>query len=39
VNNALAELVPIIANAPVHVKTRDAWLDQSFDRMAPPFSG
>src|SRR5437867_6483639 len=31
VNNALAELVPIIANAPADVKTRDAWLERLFE--------
>jgi hypothetical protein len=31
VNNALGELVPIIANAPVDVKTRDAWLERLFE--------
>jgi hypothetical protein len=31
VNNAIAELVPIIANAPADAKTREAWLEQLFD--------
>ena len=31
VNNAIAELVPIIANAPAEAKTRDAWLERLFD--------
>jgi len=31
VNNALAELVPIIANAPADAKTRDAWLERLWE--------
>ncbi len=31
VNNAIAELVPTIANAPVEAKTREAWLERLFD--------
>ena len=31
VNNAIAELVPIIASAPVDAKTRDAWLERLFE--------
>lgn len=31
VNNAIAELVPIIANAPADAKTREAWLERLFD--------
>ena len=31
VNNAIAELVPIIANAPADAKTRDAWLERLFE--------
>lgn len=31
VNNAIAELVPTIANAPVDAKTREAWLARLFD--------
>jgi len=31
VNNAIVELVPIIANAPADPKTRDAWLERLFD--------
>lgn len=31
VNNAIAELVPIIADAPVDMKTREAWLERLFD--------
>ncbi len=31
VNNALAELVPVIANAPADLKTRDAWLERLFE--------
>jgi len=31
VNNAIAEVVPIIANAPADAKTRDAWLERLFD--------
>lgn len=31
VNNAIAELVPIIANAPVDAKTREAWLERLFE--------
>ncbi len=31
VNNAIAELVPIIANAPADAKTRDSWLERLFD--------
>jgi hypothetical protein len=31
VNNAIAELVPIIANAPADAKTRKAWLERLFD--------
>ena len=31
VNNAIAQLVPIIANAPVDAKTREAWLDRLFE--------
>lgn len=31
VGNAIAELVPIIANAPADLKTRDAWLERLFD--------
>lgn len=31
VNNAIAELVPIIADAPVDTKTREAWLERLFD--------
>ena len=30
-NNAIAELVPIIASAPVDAKTRDAWLERLFE--------
>ena len=31
VNRAIAELVPIIASAPVDVQTRDAWLERLFE--------
>jgi hypothetical protein len=31
VNNALAELVPLIANAPADAKTRDTWLERLFE--------
>jgi tetratricopeptide (TPR) repeat protein len=31
VNNAIAELVPIIASAPSDTKTRDAWLERLFE--------
>lgn len=31
VNNAVAELVPIIANAPADAKTRNVWLERLFD--------
>jgi hypothetical protein len=31
VNNALAELVPVIANAPADAKTRDAWLERLWE--------
>lgn len=31
VNNAIAELVPVIANAPADAKTREAWLERLFD--------
>lgn len=31
VNNAIADLVPIIANAPADGKTRDAWLERLFE--------
>jgi len=31
VNNALAELVPIIAKAPADAKTRNAWLERLFE--------
>jgi hypothetical protein len=31
VNSAIAELVPIIANAPAEGKTRDAWLERLFE--------
>jgi hypothetical protein len=31
VNNAIAELVPIIANAPADAKARDAWLERLFE--------
>lgn len=31
VNNAIAELVPIIAGAPADPKTREAWLERLFD--------
>jgi len=31
VNNAIAELVPIIASAPADAKTRDAWLERLFE--------
>jgi len=31
VNNAIAELVPIIAGAPADVKTRAAWLERLFE--------
>lgn len=31
VNNAIGELVPIIANAPADAKTRDAWLERLFE--------
>ncbi len=31
VNNAIAELVPIIAKAPADAKTRDSWLERLFD--------
>ena len=31
VSNAIGELVPIIANAPVDAKTRDAWLERLFE--------
>jgi hypothetical protein len=31
VNNAIAELVPIIASAPVDAKTRDAWLERLWE--------
>ncbi len=30
-NNAIGELVPIIANAPADAKTRDAWLERLFE--------
>ncbi|MFP2895929.1 hypothetical protein [Corallococcus sp. 4LFB] len=30
VNNAIAELVPTIANAPADAKTRDSWLERLF---------
>ncbi|MCU0690068.1 MAG: hypothetical protein MUF54_01575 [Polyangiaceae bacterium] len=31
VNNAIVELVPLIANAPTDAKTRDAWLERLFE--------
>ncbi len=31
VGNAIAELVPLIANAPADAKTRDVWLDRLFE--------
>lgn len=31
VNNAIAELVPIIADAPADAKTREAWLERLFE--------
>jgi hypothetical protein len=31
VNNAIAELVPLIAGAQVNTKTRDAWLERLFE--------
>ena len=31
VGNAIAELVPIIANAPADARTRDAWLERLFE--------
>ncbi|MDP3273892.1 MAG: hypothetical protein Q8Q09_01770 [Deltaproteobacteria bacterium] len=31
VNNAIAELVPILANAPTDAKTREAWLERLFE--------
>lgn len=31
VNQAIAELVPLIANAPADAKTRDAWLERLFE--------
>ena len=31
VNNAIAELVPIIAGAPVDTETRDAWLERLYE--------
>ena len=31
VNNAIAELVPVIAEAPATPKTREAWLDRLFE--------
>jgi hypothetical protein len=31
VNNAVADLVPIIGTAPADVKTRDAWLERLFE--------
>jgi hypothetical protein len=31
VNNAIAQLVPIIADAPAEAKTRDGWLERLFD--------
>ncbi|HQP35653.1 MAG TPA: hypothetical protein PLI95_10745 [Polyangiaceae bacterium] len=31
VNNAIAELVPVIANAPADPKTREAWLERLFE--------
>ena len=31
VNNAIAELVPIIADAPVDTKTRETWLERLFE--------
>ncbi len=31
VNNAIGELVPIIANAPADARTRDAWLERLFE--------
>ncbi|MFC1642431.1 hypothetical protein ACFL5O_07055 [Myxococcota bacterium] len=31
VNNAIAELVPIIANAPADPETRDTWLERLFE--------
>lgn len=31
VNNAIAELVPIIAGAPVDAETRDAWLERLYE--------
>ena len=34
VNNAIAELVPIIAGAPADAKTRDAWLQRLFEAQA-----
>lgn len=34
VNNAIAELVPIIANAPADGRTRQAWLERLFDAHA-----
>lgn len=34
VNNAIARLVPIIAGAPVGLRTRDAWLQRLFEALA-----
>lgn len=34
VNNAIAELVPIIANAPAGAKTREAWLERLWEAHA-----
>ena len=34
VNNALHELVAMIASAPVHLKTRDAWLERLWEAHA-----
>jgi hypothetical protein len=31
VNHAIAELVPLIANAPIDAKTRDAWLERLWE--------
>ncbi len=31
VNNAISDLVPIIASAPANAKTRDAWLERLFE--------
>lgn len=31
VNHAIAELVPLLANAPADAKTRDAWLERLFE--------